>query len=77
MTILYRIMVNDLIANGAASLHNLVEQRRRMAGISRFLENMDAAVIMKIITDASCLVVAAMSTLIITLLIVIYSTGFY
>ena len=34
-------MVNDLIANGEASLNNLVEQRQRMTGVSRFLGQID------------------------------------
>eukprot|EP00536_Pseudo-nitzschia_multiseries_P004802 jgi/Psemu1/285361/fgenesh1_pg.83_\ len=34
-------MVNDLIANGEASLNTLVEQRQRMTGVSRFLGQID------------------------------------
>jgi len=34
-------MVNDLIANGEASLNNLVEQRQRMTGVSKFLGQID------------------------------------
>ena len=72
-------MVNDLIANGEASLNNLVEQRHRMTGISRFLGNIDdklgiSNATMKIIerrdiTDAY--LVAALS---VVTLIVIYFT---
>mmetsp|Transcript_2929 Transcript_2929/g.6296 ORF Transcript_2929/g.6296 Transcript_2929/m.6296 type:complete len:210 (-) Transcript_2929:2909-3538(-) len=34
-------MVNDLIANGEASLNTLVEQRQRMTGVSKFLGQID------------------------------------
>jgi len=74
-------MVNDLIANGEASLNNLVEQRQRMTGVSRFLGQIDDRLgisnsTMKIIerrdiTDAY--LVAALS---VVTLIVIYFTWF-
>ena len=74
-------MVNDLIANGEASLNNLVEQRQRMTGVSRFLGQIDDRLgisnsTMKIferrdIIDAY--LVAAMS---VVTLIVIYFTWF-
>lgn len=74
-------MVNDLIANGEASLNNLVEQRQRMRGINRFLGQIDDKLgisnsTMKIIerrdiTDAY--LVAALS---VVTCIVIYFTWF-
>ncbi len=72
-------MVDDLIANGEASLNNLREQRERMTGISRFLGQIDDKLgisnqTMKIIerrdiTDAY--LIAALSLL---TLVVIYFT---
>ena len=74
-------MVDDLIANGEASLNNLIEQRQRMTGVSKFLGQIDDKLgisnsTMKIIerrdiTDAY--LVAALS---VVTLIVVYFTWF-
>jgi Golgi SNAP receptor complex protein 2 len=76
-----QFMVGDLIANGEASLNNLIEQRQRMKGVSKFLGQIDdklgiSNTTMKIIerrdiTDAY--LVAALS---VVTLIVIYFTWF-
>jgi len=76
-----QLMVDDLIANGEASLNNLQEQRQRMKGVSKFLGQIDdklgiSNTTMKIIerrdiTDAY--LVAALS---VVTLIVIYFTWF-
>jgi Golgi SNAP receptor complex protein 2 len=73
--------VDDLIANGEASLNNLIDQRQRMTGVSRFLGQIDDRLgisnsTMKIIerrdiTDAY--LVAALS---VVTLIVVYFTWF-
>lgn len=74
-------MVNDLIANGEASLMNLKEQRERMTGVSRFLGQIDdklgiSNTTMKIIEQRDITDAYLIAFLSVVTLIVIYFVWF-